>query len=1043
MGDWIIGSKRARVVWAVLLVAALAVLFWTQSRYPSLDEKAMMSGAIQLEDPLSFEALIPLTEDHTTIERIGISTVNWIKTNRNGMTFGVLFAAAFLTLLGYMRRRSFSGPFANSLYGMFLGAPLGVCVNCAAPIAKGLYSAGSRAETTLSAMVASPTLNIVVLTMAFSLLPFYMAVAKIVLSLGVILLAIPVLCRFIPEDRLERATPVQPRLPLTPPATVDSALPEPDGETILQSTWRFGHDFARNLWFILYTTVPLMLLAGFLGAVVATLMPLDQLAGRDFGPLGLAFAALVGVFMPVPMGFDVVVSGALLNGGLGHGYIMTLVFVLGSFSIYSFFIIGTSVGWRAAGLLGGVIAALGFLAGLGAQAWHDHQTQRALEMLTVTALFAPAAHADDRPTGNAEASMPAQDVAPAGAEMRIEIEARPFNPRSPAAETPFVRREAWRYGIDRPIEFSMGDMWPPFWEGRSVSAGDIDRDGDLDLVFASDEAGIYVYANDGAGRFDAATPPLGVLADFAVFNAALVDIDDDGWLDLFITTFRDGVHIVPNRQGVLDPSAITPVANREDAVMVLAAAFADVEGDGDLDAVLGNWAAGWYRRIPGEESRNRIVFNQDGELTGAAYADLPGVPGETLSILFSDLDRDGAQDLIVGNDFEIPDYFYFGDGEGGFDAVTYAEGRIPHTTTTTMAVKSADLDNDGDFEIYVAQIAGRSSGVSERLRMQPLELYCDAIERDTDRAICEENMAIKRWYRSGHSFNPGYADRCQRLEGRQQAECRGMLVKDLAIQRRDPALCALVPADLPDIRDLCTVHFQPSRPITAAEADAAIRQILGRNVLLVPDSQGVYADEAELRGADVGGWSWDVKIADFDLDGWQDIYIVNGTWVPNEVSPSNIFLRNDGRGHFTEETEAFGLTDYFITAAAVMFDFDHDGDLDILTQPVNAPVVMFENASQEGRSIAFRLEDGLGVHDGIGAAITVEAGGLTQVREIQSGGGFMAFDAPVAHFGLAGAEAVERVTVDWPDGTQTHIDESLAAGALYVIRRSAGEGAPS
>jgi uncharacterized membrane protein YraQ (UPF0718 family) len=1033
MGDWIDGSKRTRLIWAALLVGVLAVLFWTQSRYPSLDEKAMMSGAIQLEDPLSFEALIPLSEDQSTIQRIGISTVNWVKTNRNGMTFGVLFAAAFLTLLGYLRRRSFTGPFANSFYGMFLGAPLGVCVNCAAPIAKGLYSAGSRAETTLSAMVASPTLNIVVLTMAFSLLPFYMAVTKIILSLAVILIAVPVLCRFIPQDKLSRATPVEPKLPLGPPAARDPSMLASGPETLVESLWRFVLDFARNFWFILYTTVPLMLLAGFLGAVVATLMPLDQLAEREFGPFGLAFAALVGVFMPVPIGFDVVVSGALLNGGLGHGYVMTLVFVLGSFSVYSFFIVGTSVGWRAAAMLGAVIALLGFAAGLGAQAWHDYQTRRALDLLTVSSWIGSSAHAADEivvEVGDADGP-------------RITIEAFPFNPRSPAGETPFVAHEAWRYGIDRPIEFSMGDMWPPFWEGRSVSSGDIDRDGDLDLVFASDEAGLYAYANDGAGRFERIALDLGRLADLQVFNAALVDLDGDGWLELFITTFRDGLHIVPNVEGVLDFKAMREVANRDDAVMALAAAFADIEGDGDLDVALGNWAAGWYRRVPGEESRNRILFNENGVLTGGAFADLPGIPGETLSILFSDLDRDGAQDLIVGNDFEIPDYFYFGDGEGGFTAVTHADGRIPHTTTTTMAVKSADLDNDGDFEIYVAQIAGRSSGVSDRLRMQPLGRYCASIERESDRTICEENMAIKRWYRSGNSFNPGYADRCQRLEGRQQAECRAMLVKDIAIQRRDPALCELVPAEMADIRALCTVHFQPPRPITAEEADAGIQQILGRNVLLVPDGAGGYIDDAEARGVEVGGWSWDVKIADFDLDGWQDILIVNGTWVPNEVSPSNIFLRNDGTGRFTEETERFGLTDYYITASALTADFDHDGDLDILTQPVNAPVMIYENTRQDGTSAAFRLEDQLGVRDGIGATISVEAGGITQVRELQSGGGFMSFDAPIAHFGLGGGEVIDRVVVDWPDGSRTVLEEPIEAGVLYVIRRSAGEGAPS
>ena len=159
--------------------------------------------------------------------------MNWIDTNKKGMTFGVLFGAAFLTLLGYLRRRHFAGPFANSLYGMFLGAPLGVCVNCAAPIAKGLYQGGSRAETTLSAMVASPTLNIVVMTMAFSLLPIYIAVTKVALSLLVILIAVPLICRFIPQEKLLHSvkktslTPIPPMLAADGDEEVaDAGLPQ-------------------------------------------------------------------------------------------------------------------------------------------------------------------------------------------------------------------------------------------------------------------------------------------------------------------------------------------------------------------------------------------------------------------------------------------------------------------------------------------------------------------------------------------------------------------------------------------------------------------------------------------------------------------------------------------------------------------------------------------------------------------------------------------------------------------------------------------------
>ncbi|MEO0866655.1 MAG: RNA-binding protein, partial [Pseudomonadota bacterium] len=125
-----------RFLLALGLLVVLAVLFWTGSRYPALDEKAMMSGAIQLEDSLSFEALVPLTPDMTLPERMFWSTINWIDTNRKGMTFGILFAAGFLTLAPYLRRRSFDGGFSSAALGLVIGTPLGVCVNCAAPIAR-------------------------------------------------------------------------------------------------------------------------------------------------------------------------------------------------------------------------------------------------------------------------------------------------------------------------------------------------------------------------------------------------------------------------------------------------------------------------------------------------------------------------------------------------------------------------------------------------------------------------------------------------------------------------------------------------------------------------------------------------------------------------------------------------------------------------------------------------------------------------------------------------------------------------------------------
>ncbi len=1011
-----------RFILALLLVALIAVQFWTQSRYPSLNEKAMMSGAIQLEDPLSFEAHYEIRPEYAVWKKIGLSTLNWIHTNERGMMFGVLFGGAFLTLLGYMKRRSFKGRFANSVAGMGFGAPLGVCVNCAAPIAKALYTGGARAESVLSAMIASPTLNVVVLTMLFSIMPAYMAITKIALSVFVILIAVPVICRFLPEHQLQ-VSEADRQISKIPVPT----LPYDEIETLPYAAWYFIRDFARNLWYIATRTVPLMFAAGLLGAIIATLLPPSLLAETPFGFLALVAAAFVGTILPVPIGFDVVVSGALLGSGLDTGFVMALLFTLGIFSIYSYFIVAGAISSRAALMLGGTVIVTGIVAGIGIHEYRAYKTREALKILTGFEFSLVS-------SANASETEPIEFADEAGNAIRVTQ--RPFTTQTPTGETPFTMLEAWKLGVDQPIEFSMADMWPPFWEGRSISSGDIDNDGDKDLVIASTVNGLYFYLNDGAGKFSAPSFDIGKVQAMPVFNAVLVDIDNDGWLDLFITTYQQGNYLIKNREGRFDEADLLPVTNRVDALLTLATSFGDIDQDGDLDVVLGNWAAGWYRRIPGEESRNRVVFNDNGELSGANHVDLPGLPGETLTILLSDINGDRAVDLLVGNDFEMPDIFYLGDGKGGFKQIMRQDGTIPMTTTTTMAVKSADLHNDGTPEIYLAQIAGRSSGASERLKMRPLGQYCSEIEREADRAVCDKNMAIKTWYKSGNNFDPTFASECEKLEGDYKQECKGMLVKDLAIQNQDPALCELIPARQVKPRQFCDIHFKPIRRPTAEELEANIHQIKRRNVLLTPNKSGAYDEVAEAQGMDVGGWSWDVKIADFDNDGYQDIYIVNGTWVPNEVSPSNLFYRNNGDGTFSEQSGPFGLEDYLITAAATMVDFDNDGDLDIITMPVNGPIKAFINNAQDANTITFEFNDNIGNRRGIGNLVEISYGnGKTQTRELQSGGGFMSFDAAVAHFGLGEANFVERFTVRWADGGETVFDGEFSAGATYTIER--------
>ena len=211
-------------------------------------------------------------------------------------------------------------------------------MNCAAPIAKGLHAGGTRVETALAAMIALPTLNVIVLTMLFSLFPLYLAVFKVALSVFVILVLVPLICTFLPQNSLHLNEPEAAvcTVPTRPDATAS------DTGSVVSGLVGFARDFARNLWFVVSVTVPLMVLAGLFGAIVATLLPPELLVGQPFGWGMLILVAVVGLFAPVPIGFDVVLAAVLLNSGLDIAYVMALLFSLGIFSVYSFFIVSHS-----------------------------------------------------------------------------------------------------------------------------------------------------------------------------------------------------------------------------------------------------------------------------------------------------------------------------------------------------------------------------------------------------------------------------------------------------------------------------------------------------------------------------------------------------------------------------------------------------------------------------------------------------------------------------------------------------------------------------
>lgn len=365
-------NKRPLIVFAVIIVAA--VTFWSGSRYPSLDEKSIMGGSARLEDPLSFEASIQIQPSDGAVTRIASTTINWLETNLEGMAFGLIIGACLLTLIGLIPARGHRNGFVNALIGVGIGAPLGVCVNCAAPVAKGMHDGGARLESTLATMFSSPTLNIVVISMLFSIFPLYLAVIKLSLTLVFILLLVPLLSRWVfVHERVQtyggESCAIQPTV----------AVPSDEGW--LAAVRGASIALGQNLAYIVIRTVPLMLLAGFLGAVVVHLMPLTRLLEIEPSILSVTLVALVGIFLPVPVAFDIVLVAVLISAGAPVIYSMTLLFTLGIFSVYPFFIVWNTISARVAVTVAAVLVVMGIMGGVVADRIYQAELQDMLQYL--------------------------------------------------------------------------------------------------------------------------------------------------------------------------------------------------------------------------------------------------------------------------------------------------------------------------------------------------------------------------------------------------------------------------------------------------------------------------------------------------------------------------------------------------------------------------------------------------------------------------------------------------------------------------------------
>jgi uncharacterized membrane protein YraQ (UPF0718 family) len=337
---------RSRAL-AILLMVAIAGIFWIDSRYPALLKRYHAGTQVKAAGSLTFGQVYSVDRSMPLSTRVWRTTVNWLDANRVGMTFSFLFGPAALTFLATLKSRRTNSRYLNAFLGAAAGVPLGVCTNCVAPIARGLMASGMSNESVLAAMFASPALNVVVLAMTFALFPVPVGLLKLATVLFLIFVFAPAVASPRQTDGAAIACPIEIRASETWPEALLAVL----------------RSYAKSFWYVFRVALPLMLLAAVLGAFVVELLP-QQALFAPVSVLGIVTVALVAAFLPVPMAFDVAVAYIAMSKGVPLPYVVTILCTLGIISVYSLSIVGKSISWRIAAAAYATVAALGTVAGL-------------------------------------------------------------------------------------------------------------------------------------------------------------------------------------------------------------------------------------------------------------------------------------------------------------------------------------------------------------------------------------------------------------------------------------------------------------------------------------------------------------------------------------------------------------------------------------------------------------------------------------------------------------------------------------------------------
>ena len=271
------------------------------------------------------------------------------------------------------------------------------------------------------------------------------------------------------------------------------------------------------------------------------------------------------------------------------------------------------------------------------------------------------------------------------------------------------------------------------------------------------------------------------------------------------------------------------------------------------------------------------------------------------------------------------------------------------------------------------------------------------------------------------------------------------------------------------------LHTPNDRSTLEQEVQSGFHYQYTLNTLQLNNGNGTFSEIGQLAGISNTDWSWAPLAADFDNDGWKDLYVSNGILhdftnrdfmgfrmnllrkqnydlQPRDVKtlmdnlPStdlrNYAFENRGGVRFRDVSSRWNLDDSLNTNGVAYADLDGDGDLDLIANNINDEATVYENragARDDRHYLKVRLEGTGNNTDGIGAKATAYTDSMTQYLEQFPTRGYLSSVSPILHFGLGARSQVDSLRVVWPDG-RTQVRRDVAADQTLTLRQAKASG---